>query len=141
VQVRIFLLADAVTCGLPGQATPQGYYNIERMLKSVLARGGEVYNLVRGQSDPFINAWTMHDGRLLWVKAAAPTDRCYGGTPGRIVKIAEGGIIIATGRPEHGEDRGILLLQVALEDGPPVRAVDYFSLPSGHLPPGGGYLE
>lgn len=42
VQLRIFLMADAVTCGLPGQATPQGYYNIERMLKSVLAKGGEV---------------------------------------------------------------------------------------------------
>ncbi len=43
VQIRIFLMADAVTCGLPGQATPQGYYNIERMLKSVIAKGGEVY--------------------------------------------------------------------------------------------------
>jgi uncharacterized protein involved in oxidation of intracellular sulfur len=43
VQVRIFLLADAVTCALPGQSTPQGYYNIERMLKSVLAKSGEVY--------------------------------------------------------------------------------------------------
>ena len=27
VQVRLFLLADAVTCALPGQATPQGYYS------------------------------------------------------------------------------------------------------------------
>ncbi len=43
VQVRIFLLADAVTCGLPGHATPQGYYNIERMLKNILAKGGEIH--------------------------------------------------------------------------------------------------
>jgi uncharacterized protein involved in oxidation of intracellular sulfur len=42
VKVRIFLLADAVFCGLPGQNTPNGYYNIERMLKSVLQHGGEV---------------------------------------------------------------------------------------------------
>ena len=42
VEVRIFLLADAVTCGLPGQNTPQGYYNIERMLKAVIHRGGQV---------------------------------------------------------------------------------------------------
>jgi uncharacterized protein involved in oxidation of intracellular sulfur len=42
VAVRIFLLADAVTCGLPNQATPQGYYNVERMLKSIVNRGGEV---------------------------------------------------------------------------------------------------
>jgi uncharacterized protein involved in oxidation of intracellular sulfur len=42
VQVNIFLLADAVFCGLPNQKTPDGYYNIERMLKSVLAKGGQV---------------------------------------------------------------------------------------------------
>lgn len=42
VEVRIFLMADAVTCALPGQNTPQGYYNIERMLKAVIHRGGQV---------------------------------------------------------------------------------------------------
>jgi uncharacterized protein involved in oxidation of intracellular sulfur len=40
--VRIFLMADAVGCALPGQNTPQGYYNIERMLKSIIAKGGKV---------------------------------------------------------------------------------------------------
>ena len=42
VQVNIFLLADAVFCALPGQNTPNGYYNIERMLKIVLRNGGQV---------------------------------------------------------------------------------------------------
>ena len=42
VEVRIFLMADAVTCALPNQTTPQGYYNIERMLKSVILKGGQV---------------------------------------------------------------------------------------------------
>jgi uncharacterized protein involved in oxidation of intracellular sulfur len=40
--VRIFLMADAVTAALKAQNTPQGYYNIERMLKSVIAKGGQV---------------------------------------------------------------------------------------------------
>jgi uncharacterized protein involved in oxidation of intracellular sulfur len=40
--VRVFLMADAVGCGLPGQEVPDGYYSIERMLKGVLAKGGEV---------------------------------------------------------------------------------------------------
>ena len=40
--VRIFLMADAVTCALPNQTTPQGYYNLERMFKGVIAKGGEV---------------------------------------------------------------------------------------------------
>ena len=42
VTVRIFLLGDAVTCALPNQTTPQGYYNIERMLKAVTNKGGEI---------------------------------------------------------------------------------------------------
>ncbi len=41
-EVRIFLMADAATCALPNQNTPNGYYNIERMLKSVLLKGGQV---------------------------------------------------------------------------------------------------
>lgn len=39
-KIRIFLMADAVTAALPNQTTPQGYYNIERMLKSVIGQGG-----------------------------------------------------------------------------------------------------
>ncbi|MBN1301028.1 MAG: DsrE family protein [Melioribacteraceae bacterium] len=42
VEVKIFLLADAVFCGLPNQNTPNGFYNIERMLKSVIHNGAEV---------------------------------------------------------------------------------------------------
>jgi uncharacterized protein involved in oxidation of intracellular sulfur len=42
VQVNVFLMADAASCAVPNQATPQGYYNIERMLKAVLAMGGKV---------------------------------------------------------------------------------------------------
>ena len=42
INLRIFLIADAVTCALPNQATPQGYYSIERMLKAVINKGGQV---------------------------------------------------------------------------------------------------
>jgi uncharacterized protein involved in oxidation of intracellular sulfur len=42
VSVKIFLLADAVFCALPGQKTPEGFYNTERMLKSVIQKGGEI---------------------------------------------------------------------------------------------------
>jgi len=40
--VRVFLMADAVACARPGQTTPEGYYNIGRMLKGLTARGVEV---------------------------------------------------------------------------------------------------
>ena len=36
--VQIYLMADAVLCCLPGQNTPTGYYNIERMIKGLLKR-------------------------------------------------------------------------------------------------------
>ena len=42
LKVLIFLMADAVTCALPTQSTPQGYYNIERMLRAVINKGGQV---------------------------------------------------------------------------------------------------
>jgi uncharacterized protein involved in oxidation of intracellular sulfur len=42
LEVRIFLMADSVTCALPNQTTPQGYYNLERMFKSVIQKGGKV---------------------------------------------------------------------------------------------------
>lgn len=32
-EVSVFLMADAVSCGRKGQKTPDGYYNLERMLK------------------------------------------------------------------------------------------------------------
>jgi len=41
-EINIFLMADAVSCALPNQNTPGGYYNIERMLKAVLDKGGKV---------------------------------------------------------------------------------------------------
>jgi uncharacterized protein involved in oxidation of intracellular sulfur len=42
IDLCVFLMADAVTCALPNQNTPNGYYNIERMLKSVLMKHGKV---------------------------------------------------------------------------------------------------
>jgi uncharacterized protein involved in oxidation of intracellular sulfur len=42
VEVRVFLMADSANCALANQNTPNGYYNIERMLKAVLAKGGKI---------------------------------------------------------------------------------------------------
>lgn len=41
-QVTIFLMADAVAAARANQKTPEGYYNIERMLKRVLASNGKI---------------------------------------------------------------------------------------------------
>ena len=42
VEVRIFLIADVANCAIAGQTTPNGYYNIERMLKLSLNNGAKV---------------------------------------------------------------------------------------------------
>jgi uncharacterized protein involved in oxidation of intracellular sulfur len=41
-EVVVFLMADAVVAAKAGQKTPDGYYNVERMLKRVLAGAGKV---------------------------------------------------------------------------------------------------
>lgn len=42
IEVNIFLLADAVFCGMANQKTPDGYYNIGRMIRMFLAKKGKV---------------------------------------------------------------------------------------------------
>ena len=41
-EVTVFLLGDAVVGGRRGQKTPDGYYNVERMLKRVLVGRGRI---------------------------------------------------------------------------------------------------
>ena len=39
LELTVYLTADGVLCAKKGQQTPDGYYNVERMLKPVLRRG------------------------------------------------------------------------------------------------------
>ncbi len=41
-EITIFLMADAVLAAKANQKTPDGFYNVERMLKRVLAGKGRV---------------------------------------------------------------------------------------------------
>lgn len=41
-EITVFLMADAVTAAMTGQKTPEGYYNIERILGRVILAGGSV---------------------------------------------------------------------------------------------------
>lgn len=42
VEVRVFLLGDAVGCAVAGQKLPDGYYHLDRMLESAMAHEVEV---------------------------------------------------------------------------------------------------
>ncbi len=41
-EVRVFLMADSVGCARSGQTTPDGHYNIGRMLEGLVRRGVSV---------------------------------------------------------------------------------------------------
>jgi len=42
MDVNIFLMGDSVVSAKKGQKTPEGYYNMEKMLGSLIGRGIEV---------------------------------------------------------------------------------------------------
>ena len=41
-EVVVFLMGDAASAAKSGQTTPNGYYNVNKMLGNVLRRGGRV---------------------------------------------------------------------------------------------------
>ncbi len=42
IGVSVFLMGDAAGCAVACQTTPNGYYNIERMLKGLAAKGARI---------------------------------------------------------------------------------------------------
>ena len=41
-EVKVFFIGDAAPCAKSGQTTPNGYYNIERMIKAVVIQRAEL---------------------------------------------------------------------------------------------------
>jgi uncharacterized protein involved in oxidation of intracellular sulfur len=42
ISLSVFLMGDAVGCAFAGQTTPNGYYNLERMLKILTSKGHKI---------------------------------------------------------------------------------------------------
>jgi len=42
IKIQLFLMGDAVTSAKKGQKTPQGYYNMEKMLGTLIKKGVDV---------------------------------------------------------------------------------------------------
>jgi uncharacterized protein involved in oxidation of intracellular sulfur len=81
-EVRLFLMADAIGCAKREQKTPDGYYNLERMVRSLAAKGvaigacgtcmdargfveAELTDGVHRSSMPELAAWTLEADRTL----------------------------------------------------------------------------
>lgn len=58
--VKVFLIGDAASCAKKGQGVPQGYYNIEMMLKGIVKRNGQV-----GVCASCMDARGITDGELV----------------------------------------------------------------------------
>lgn len=59
-EVKVFLIGDAASCAKKGQAVPQGYYNVELMLKGIVRRNGRV-----GVCASCMDARGISDGELI----------------------------------------------------------------------------
>jgi uncharacterized protein involved in oxidation of intracellular sulfur len=59
VRVHVFLMADAVLCAKAGQTTPEGYYNTERQLRALAAKGCSI-----GACATCMNARGLTDAEL-----------------------------------------------------------------------------
>ena len=69
-QVMVFLIGDAASAGKTGQKVPQGYYNVEVMLRSVTKRGGEI-----GVCGTCMDARGMADGELSYATHRSSLDQ------------------------------------------------------------------
>lgn len=59
IQVNVFLMGDAVSCAVSGQKTPDGYYNLERMIRAVVTKKVDIICCggclnARGLSDDYL---------------------------------------------------------------------------------------
>ncbi|MHA1965453.1 MAG: DsrE/DsrF/TusD sulfur relay family protein [Candidatus Thorarchaeota archaeon] len=59
LKVNVFLMGDAVSCAVSGQKTPDGYYNLERMIRALVTKKVEIICCgtclnTRGLSDDYL---------------------------------------------------------------------------------------
>jgi uncharacterized protein involved in oxidation of intracellular sulfur len=59
-EVKIFLIGDAVGAVSPGQRTPDGYYNLEKMIRGFVEHGGVV-----GCCGSCLDARAIDDAKLV----------------------------------------------------------------------------
>ena len=69
----------------------------------------QVYNLVRAETEPFRGAFTYYRDKKIDILAARKLSDIYGGTPGRIVKPYEDGLVVMA------QDTGLLITEVRHE--------------------------
>ncbi|WP_433609980.1 methionyl-tRNA formyltransferase [Prescottella agglutinans] len=93
-----------------------------------------IERLVRAQSDPYPNAFTTFKGQRIRVLQSSVSRGNYGGTPGRVfIHEGDGMVIVAGPAARTGQNKGLVIERVRLDDGTEMSGKEFF-------PHGGGYL-
>jgi methionyl-tRNA formyltransferase len=100
----------------------------ERELRINWAKSAaEIYNLIRAQSDPFANAFTVFEGHKLKVKTASLPEHRYRGTPGRLCeRVPPDGVLVLCGAGSEPSGQGLILHTLQAEGQAPCKATEFF---------------
>ena len=69
--LTVYLSNDAVLCAKTGQQTPDGYYNVERMLKPIIRRGSVIVCRTCAEARGLSQADLMDGVRIVTLGEAA----------------------------------------------------------------------
>jgi uncharacterized protein involved in oxidation of intracellular sulfur len=80
VEVKVFLVGDAASSAKKGQKVPQGFYNVETMIGSVVRHGGKVGVCgscmdARGLTESELTTGTQRSSLEEWATWTAEADK------------------------------------------------------------------
>lgn len=90
-----------------------------------------IYNMIRGLSDPYPNAFFIFEEKKIFVKSAKLVEDDYRGPPGRICARRTNGIIVSCGT-NFSENQSLLISEIEVE-GQIYKANEYFTKLWGDL--------
>jgi methionyl-tRNA formyltransferase len=93
-----------------------------------------IVNLVRAQVDPYPNAFAYYRGERIRVLGASVSQRCLGGTPGRIFRPEGEGVAVVCGpAAPTGQEFAVVLERVRTDDGREHSGTRFFERMGGYL--------
>lgn len=92
----------------------------------------DLERFVRALSEPYPRAFSYYRGERVEILSATLSRARYGGTPGRVVVVEDGGVVVCGPDAHRGRNRGLRITRVRTGDGIEHDAAEFFRR--------GGYL-
>ncbi|WP_024800459.1 methionyl-tRNA formyltransferase [Nocardia sp. BMG51109] len=77
----------------------------------------DLERFVRALSEPYPRAFSHYRGERVEILSATLSEARYGGTPGRVVVVEGGGVVVCGPDAHRGRNRGLLITRVRTADG------------------------